>query len=166
MSESIHDNIKHALKTADSLYHRLVLLVGESGSGKTQTLQAVADDVGTSVINVNLLLSTELLELSTKRRALRLTSLLDDALADCAPPLMLDNLEMLFAIQLRQDPLRLLQEISRNQVVLASWNGKYEASKLLYATPDHPEYRCYEPVDTPIITMSGINSLDKSTNSQ
>lgn len=166
MPESIHDNIKHALKTADSLYHRLVLLVGESGSGKTQTLQAIAEEFETSIINVNLVLSAELLELNAKRRALRLTSLLDDALTDYTPPLVLDNLEMLFAIQLRQDPLRLLQETSRNQVVLASWNGKYEASKLLYATPDHPEYRCYEAVDTPIITMDGVNSLDKTINSQ
>jgi len=63
MAESTPDKIKHAINAAEGLYHRLVLLVGEVGSGKTGALRDVADDLGTSIININLALSIELLEL-------------------------------------------------------------------------------------------------------
>ena len=66
MAEPIHDKIKRSLQAAEGLYHRLVLLVGETGSGKTGVLRDVAEEFGTSVINVNLALSSELLELTAK----------------------------------------------------------------------------------------------------
>lgn len=66
MAESIPDKIKRSLQAAEGLYHRLVLLVGETGSGKTSILRSVAEDFGTSAINVNLTLSGELLELTAK----------------------------------------------------------------------------------------------------
>ena len=72
MAEPIHSKIKRSLQAAEGLYHRLVLLVGETGSGKTAVLRDVADEFGTSVININLALSSELLELTTKQRSLRL----------------------------------------------------------------------------------------------
>jgi hypothetical protein len=63
MAEPIHDKIKRSLQAAESLYYHLVLLVSENGSGKTGVLWDVAEEFGTSVINVDLALSSELLEL-------------------------------------------------------------------------------------------------------
>lgn len=77
MAEPIHDKINRSLQAAEGLYHRLVLLVGETGSGKTGVLRDVAEEFGTSVINVNLALSSELLELTAKQRSLRLPGILD-----------------------------------------------------------------------------------------
>ena len=77
MAEPIHDKIKRSLQSAEGLYHRLVLLVGETGSGKTGVLRDVAKEFGTSVINVNLALTSELLELTAKQRSLRLPGILD-----------------------------------------------------------------------------------------
>ncbi len=77
MAEPIHDKIKRSLQAAEGLYHRLVLLVGETGSGKTGVLRDVAEEFGSSVINVNLALSGELLELTAKQRSLRLPGILD-----------------------------------------------------------------------------------------
>lgn len=62
MAEPIHDKIKRSVQSAEGLYHRLVLLVGETGSGKTGVLRDVAEEFGTSVINVNLALSTATLK--------------------------------------------------------------------------------------------------------
>jgi hypothetical protein len=36
---------------------------------------------------------------------------------------LLDNIELLFDVHLKQDPLRLLQGLSRNKTVVATWNG-------------------------------------------
>lgn len=153
MAEPIHDKIKRSLQAAEGFYHRLVLLVGETGSGKTGVLQDVADEFGTSVINVNLALSSELLELTAKQRSLRLPGILDQIVDKAPSPVVLDNLEILFDQGLKQDPLRLLQGLSRNRAVVASWNGLSTGGRLFYAETGHPEYRSYDSVDVLIVNM-------------
>jgi hypothetical protein len=162
MAGPMHDKIKRSLKTADSLYHRLVLLVGATGSGKTKILQDVADDFGVEVININLALSTELLGLTAKQRALHLQEILNQIVEGDQTPIVLDNLEILFDKTLKQDPLRVLQGMSRNRPVLASWNGTFSEGKLLYAEADHPEYRSYDLVDALIVDMNGYATIDTS----
>lgn len=153
MAKPIHDQIKRSLKAAEGFYHRLVLLVGEPGSGKTGVLRDVADDFGASVININLALSSELLELTAKQRSLRLPGILDQIVDKAPSPVLLDNLEILFDKDLKQDPLRLLQGLSRNRAVVASWNGTMTSGRLSYAETGHPEYRSYDSVDALVVNM-------------
>lgn len=153
MPESIKDQLSLSLDSAEALYYRIVLLVGESGTGKTSILQDFANSIGTKVINVNLALSAALLELTARQRALRLPELLKDIVAATPPPAVLDNIEILFEKELRQDPLRLLLSISRNHKMVASWNGTMTGDKLTYAEPGHPEYKRYDTVDALIIKM-------------
>ena len=160
MAEPIHDKIKRSLQPAEGLYHRLVLLVGETGSGKTGVLWDVAEIFGTSVINLNLALSSELLELTAKQRSLRLPGILDQVAEKSHAPVVLDNLEILFDKDIKQDPLRLLQGISRNRAVVASWNGTFTGGRLLYAETGHPEYRSYGSVDALIVGMDGTTTID------
>jgi AAA+ superfamily predicted ATPase len=160
MVESVSDKIMQSLKSADELYHRLVLLVGESGSGKTGILRNVAEKFGTPVINLNLALSTELLELTTRQRSLRLPEILEQILKNSLSPVVLDNSEILFGEDLKQDPLRLLQGISRNRAVVVSWNGAVVDGRLIYAKIGHPEYRAYETVDAVVVCMDGVTTID------
>ncbi|MFI3136231.1 MAG: BREX-3 system P-loop-containing protein BrxF [Methylococcaceae bacterium] len=162
MTEPVQDKIKRSLQAAEGLYYRLVLLVGETGSGKTGILRDIADYLGTGVININLALSSELLELTAKQRALRLPGILDHVIDKTKPTVVLDNIEILFDKHLKQDPLRLLQGISRNCSVLASWNGTTAGDKLIYAETGHPEYRSYDLADTLIVCMDGISTVDSS----
>ncbi|MEO9747489.1 MULTISPECIES: BREX-3 system P-loop-containing protein BrxF [Marinobacter] len=164
MAERISSKINRSLQAAEGLYHHLVLLVGETGSGKTSVLRDVAEELGTSVINVNLALSSELLELTTKQRALRLPGILDEIADQANAPVVLDNLEILFDKELKQDPLRLLQSIARNHTVVASWNGAVTSGRLSYAEPDHPEYRSYDSVDALIVGMDGAATIDETRN--
>lgn len=95
MAEPVHEKIKRSLQAAEGLYHRLVLLVGETGSGKTDVLREVANEFASSVVNVNLTLSRELLELSARQRSLRLPGILDQIVSQSQSPVILDNLEIL-----------------------------------------------------------------------
>lgn len=158
----LQDKIKRSLQAVEGLYYRLVLLVGEVGSGKTGVLRDVADDLGTEVINVNLALSAELLELTARQRALRLPGILNQVIGTAQSAAVLDNLEILFDKDLKQDPLRLLQSISRNRSVVASWNGKVTGGKLIYAETGHPEYRSYDLIDTLIVGMDGTATVDSA----
>lgn len=100
-----------------------------------------------------------MLELTSKQRAIHLPKLLDEITETDNSTLILDNLEILFDKEMKQDPLRLLQGISRNHSIVASWNGKATGRKLTYATADHPEYLKYDQVDALIVGMDdGKNS--------
>ena len=124
MAEAIQEKLKQSLRAAEGLYHRLVLLVGESGSGKTEVLREFAEEIGTEVININLLLSAELLALSEKQRVLHLPEILEKIVDKEQVPLVLDNIEILFDQRLKQDPLKLLQLMSRNRAVVAAWTDR------------------------------------------
>jgi hypothetical protein len=137
------------------LYHRLILLVAPTGGGKTDALRGLGDQLNVSVININLELSRRMLDLTERQRPLRLPELLNELfkIVDHAV-ILLDNIEILFEISLRQDPLRLLQGLSRNKTVVAAWNGEIISGKLTYAVPDHPEFKKYDLKDLIVVSLS------------
>ena len=150
----VSQKILGSLKNAKDLYHQLILVVGPSGSGKTGILKQIAAQEKSSVINVNLEISSRLLELTRKQRKTKLQTIFNDIVDGAHSPVILDNLEILFDMELEQDPLRLLQHASRNNLILASWNGTLQDKKLIYAEITHPEYRVYESSDTIAIAIA------------
>lgn len=133
--------IKNELSAIESSYYRLILLVGPSGSGKTLLLQALQTKTGIPLINVNLELSKKLLDLTWRQRTLQTPKLLEEIVASTQnQTVALDNCEVLFDVNLKQDPLRLFQNISRNKTIISSWNGSVDKEYLFYAEPGHPEY--------------------------
>lgn len=69
---------------------------------------------------------------------------------------LLDNVEILFDVDLNVDPLRCLQSLSRNRTIVVAWNGavttgEARGASLTYATADHREYRRY-PADGLVVT--------------
>ena len=144
MAEPLVDQILRKVEQAATLYYRLLLVVAPAGAGKTIALKDVRDRTGVPLVNVNLELSRRMLELTGRQRALQLPHLLRDIGSYGDNELiLLDNIEVLFDLTLQQDPLRLLQGLSRNKTVVVAWNGSVANGSLTYATPDHPEYRRY-----------------------
>ena len=144
MAEPLADQVVRKINQAAELYHRLMLVVAPAGAGKTTALQDVQERVGAPIVNVNLDLSRRMLDLTERQRALQLPRLLREMLNDAAGEVVLfDNIEILFDVSLKQDPLRLLQGLSRNKTVVAAWNGSIDGNHMVYAVPDHPEYRRY-----------------------
>ena len=162
----LRDIVNENCKAAQGLYHSLVLLVGEPGSGKTGLLCDMGEEFGSSVVNVNLVLSEKLLELTATQRSIRVPSMLAEIAAKSQSTLLLDNLEILFEKGLQQDPLRLLQSVSRNRTVVASWNGRLNCGRLLYAETGHPEYRHYDSVDALIVGMDGASTFVSEKNNR
>ena len=154
MAEPIENKVTRSLKAAEELYHRLVLIVGKSGSGKTSVIQNLTEKYKTDPININLHLSKKLLELTGKQRQLKLAEILAQAVKGDGDKVFLDNIEILFDVELKQDPLRLLQGLSRNLTVVTSWNGTFEQGRLTYAEPGHREYRSFNLTDTLVVTMN------------
>jgi hypothetical protein len=144
----IIDAVIEKIDAAKSIYHRLVFVVAESGSGKTSVLQEVSRTLSAPLINVNLELSQRLLDLTERQRALQIPRLLAEIVEQGGNDiLLLDNMEILFDASLRQDPLRLLQGLSRNRTLVVAWNGSIESHHMEYAEPGHPEHRRYPVQD-------------------
>jgi len=147
MIEAYVTQIKGNMLGIEYLRHRLILVIGESGSGKTKVLEEASKEIGVKVNNLNLILSASLLDYSSIERALLLPRLLEKILTKEENIFILDNTEILFDKGLKQDPLRLLQGLSRNRTIIASWCGHVKKGKLVYAEPGHAEYRAYDVVD-------------------
>jgi len=144
MAELLVDQIIRKIKEAAELYFRLVLVVAPIGAGKTSMLLDVSKRIGASIINVNLELSRRMLDLPERQRALQLPLLMREIVNEAAGEvILLDNIEILFDVSLKLDPLRLLQNLSRNMTIVATWNGSIKNNYITYAMPDHPEYRRY-----------------------
>ena len=144
MAKPLSDKILECIGAAGELYYRLIMVVAPAGMGKTAALQDVHERTKAPLVNVNLDLSRRMLDLTEHQRALRLPRLLSEIVNACENDvILLDNIEMLFDVSLRQDPLRLLQGLSRNKTVVAAWSGSVVGDQMVYATADHPEYRRY-----------------------
>ena len=153
MVQPLSNQIIGKVKQVPELYHRLVLVVAPSGAGKTSALKEVQQSLGAPLINVNLEISRRMLELTTRQRALQASRLLEDILRENrSDVVLLDNIEILFEKSLKQDPLRLLQGLSRNRTIIATWNGEIKENFLTYAAPEHPEYRRYPCEDLQVVT--------------
>ena len=166
MPEPILDILKRSIDVPEGAYHRLILLVGESGSGKTKALNDLSKEIGVKVINLNLLVSKQLIEMTPRQRSLQLAKIIENTIRGEGNTIILDNIELLFDTDLKQDPLRLLQMVSRNKTIISSWCGKQDRSKLLYAETGHPEYRSYDITDLLIVNMDDSNNLNLQLNQE
>lgn len=161
MPEALADQVIQKIDQVAELYHRLILIVAPAGAGKTAALQEVRKRTGAPLINVNLELSRRLLDLTERQRALQLPRLLGEIVKEAeGDKVLLDNTEILFAVSLRHDPLRLLQMLSRNKTVIATWNGFVDKrDHISYAAPGHPEYRRYPAHDFLFVSPYNIKTM-------
>ena len=157
MAEPLADKVIKRIGQAAELYHRLVMLVAPAGAGKTAALQDVHERTAAPLVNVNLELSRRMLDLTERQRALQLPRLLAEIVgASAGDVVLLDNVEVLFDVSLKQDPLRLLQGLSRNKTVVAAWSGSIDGEHMVYATPDHPEYKRYPLRDFLVVNPEAV----------
>lgn len=167
MASALSDRVAEHVEKAKLLYYRLVILVGPPRSGKTSALRDLHTDRGWPLVNVNLALSEKLLELTAKQRALRVARIVDDIVHEqLGDTVLLDNIEMLFHPDLKQDPLRLLQSLSRNRTIVATWRGAHLGTSLTYASPDHPEFRRFEEPQALIVSSGGVPGSNGATSAQ
>jgi hypothetical protein len=155
VATSLSSQIQDLLPKTHDTYYKLILAVGPARTGKTAALTDLAAKHRWPRVNVNLRLSEKLLELTHRQRAVRVAAILDDAIRDeGSEVVLLDNIELLFATELAQDPLKLLQSLSRNRTIVAAWPGNFDGAALTYAEPGHPEARRY-PTPQAVIVKAG-----------
>lgn len=160
--DSCWHRIDEQLPAVVSRYYRLLLVVGPPRSGKTTALRHLAEERGWALVNVNLRLSERLLEFTSQQHPHEVQRLLDEVVGEQrSGTLLLDNTEMLFNLELQLDPLRLLQLLSRNRSVVASWAGSYDGERLTYAVPGHEEFKRYSTPDAVVVSTESVQLYKK-----
>lgn len=143
----IIDKLRSAIESIEAQYHRLIILVNCEDAGIQNVLSMVNSDRGIKPLNLNLELSSRLLEFSIKQRPLKVAEIMADLIEALPSPVLLDKLDILFEPSLQTDPLALLQSLSRSKTIIAFWSGSLKDKKLYYAEPGYPEYRSYHVQD-------------------
>jgi len=161
---NLRDNESNLYRVLDQVkqnYEKLVLVVGGLNTGKTSFVRKFAEHSGHHVLNFNLEISKCLLQIHKADRQLKLKEVVQGILEEQNQNIVfLDNTEILFDVQLQVNPLRLLKDLSRNQVIVATWNGRMHNGQLLYAKPGHPEHRAETNIDFPIIDLNEQRNYD------
>ncbi|HIP19036.1 MAG TPA: BREX-3 system P-loop-containing protein BrxF [Sulfurovum sp.] len=144
--------ILDAINTSADMYYRLILLVDEKADHE-QLAKEISARLDVEAVNVNLELSKRLLSQTSRQRKLYLSKSMNEVVQP-NKTILLDQVEILFDVELGQDPLRLLESLSRNQTIIAFWNGQVRDGKLIYAEQGHPEYRSYDSKDLLMIEIN------------
>jgi hypothetical protein len=161
VTTSLSSQIQAILPLTKDAYYKLILAVGPVRAGKTAAFMDLLTKHEWPRVNVNLCLSERLLELTYRQRAVRGAVILDDMLSNAkSNVVLLDNIELLFAAELAQDPLKLLQSLSRNRTIIAAWPGDFDGDTLTYAEPGHPEARRYPNPQAVIIKTGEYHHSD------
>lgn len=136
-------------------YHKLTILAGASRAGKTRLLAQVAADLQLPSINLSLLLSQRLLSQTWRQRALKVEEIATEIINEhLQSGLCLDDTELLFDSTLRLNPLTFLQDVSRNRLLVATWNGALAAGELRFGYPGHPDAFCQAVSGYPVVSVA------------
>ncbi len=142
------DDLLGIVPQAASLYHRLVLLVAPTSRDVHTLVVQAQERTDWPLLNVSLELSQRLQEVPVSRRPLRVMPFLDGMVEEMGGEvIMLDRLALLFEPSLQQNPLVLLKQLSRNRTLVAGWAGRVDGGTLIYAEPNHTEYRRFDVSD-------------------
>ena len=112
-----------------------ILLVG-SDEDRRLTMEALAESISATPINLNVTLAQALINSAETRVDL---GAVIAAMEPTSPVLLLDRIQILMLPQLRTTATDVLCRVARRRAVCASWPGRLEYGRLRYADPDHPE---------------------------
>ena len=158
MVHRLIDELQQKIDEVQGLYYRLILVISPIENAQSFAFKTLAEQANWGVFNVNLELSRRMLTLTARQRALKTHSLLNDLIVSVEnETILLTNINLLFDPALRQDPLRLLQNLSRYKTVIAIWEGTVQEQYLSYAEPEHPEYRRYSTRDLILISLASMS---------
>jgi hypothetical protein len=141
-SESMADlqeSIALEIKTARTKRNKMLFVVVSRIS--QVELQRAIHQMEIPILNVSLLLSEQLRLLPPEKRPFEVGRILRSLLAgENKDIVFLDRIEYLFDTELKQNPVRLFENLSGNKTLIVHWPGTLESGSLTYATPEHPEY--------------------------
>jgi predicted AAA+ superfamily ATPase len=157
--ERIKKLIHKKLNAIKTKRHKLVILVGPFSSGKTKLVKNLEQENPEryKYLNLNLELSNLLKDSTIDQRRFVTRKYIANLCSRVKKEMLIDNIEVLFDPDLEINPVKSLETLSINNIVIASWCGRIEDKFLIYAKPDHREYRRCPVNDNVVIDMEKVS---------
>ena len=142
------------IRATPGAYYKLTILAGGARSGKTRLIKQVANQLDLPIINLSLLLSQRLLSQTNRQRALNAEDFATEVIDEnYKSGLCLDDTELLFDSTLRLNPLGFLQDVSRNRLIVATWNGIVTGGELRFGHTGHPDFFSQPANGYPVVSI-------------
>ena len=143
------------IRATSGAYYKLTILAGGAQSGKTHWLKQVATELCLPTINLSLLLSQRLLNQNRRQRALNAEDVATEVIDEnYKSGLCLDDTELLFDSTLKLNPLVFLREITRNRLIVATWNGVVTGGELRFGQTGHPDFFSQPVNGFPVVSVA------------
>ena len=155
MNDFAFPQLVELVRRVHSHYHKLLIIAGPSESGKTCLLKQIAAQFQLPSINLSLFLSQRLLSQTRRQRSLNAEDVAIEVIDEhMKSGLCLDDTELLFDSTLRLNPLVFLQEITRNRLIVATWNGVVTGGELRFGHTGHPDYFSQTVTGYPVVSLA------------
>ena len=136
----MHNAITDFLRTS----HTCLLLVHPAVSRLEDAANELLSVYDWPRLSVGRELSPVLLSETPQRRSRTVRQWMKTHLRDISPgPVLCTEIDLLFELTLKLDPLRLICDVSRVTRLVVTWPGSYVDDVLAYAVPDHSHYRTW-----------------------
>lgn len=142
MYQELINELKQQIPLAANRRHQLLFLIGNVHS---YSFKQLAEQMNLVYLNVNQLLSQYLKDIPISKRTRETIKFFNKRFSgEPSKIYLLDHLEILFCPQLQIDPGALLENFSRNHILVIPWYGQTNDDWLIHAEPNHPEYFRYD----------------------
>jgi len=142
------------VRATHGAYFKLTILAGPSGTGKTCLVNQIANALELPIVNLSLFLSQRLLSQTRRQRALKAEEVATEIINEhLRSGLCLDDTELLFDSTLQLNPLVFLQDVSRNRLIVATWNGIVTGGQLRFGQTGHPDYFSQTVNGYPVVSV-------------
>lgn len=132
------DQLKKEIEAAKNGESKLILIIGKPGSGKSKVIHEYSDETGVPILNLDQIFGTSCDDIET---------VMNDFLKNYDKDvLLIDNKRVLYAKDSKIDMLSFLKKLTEKIIVVATWNGMIEDSKLIHIRSKLPANLEY-PVD-------------------
>jgi|SRR5690625_1323842 len=128
--------LKENIQDMNNWYHKLIYLVDRNA----QFQSTIPFLESFTKVNVNKIVSEKLLGIPRQKYPMYVNDILVEALDDQDDTYILQHIDILFDSQLKINPVKLFEQLSKHYQLIVEWPGKYENNQLSYAEYGHPEY--------------------------
>lgn len=129
-------NLKIEIQQLKDQWHKLLFL----SNNREFVNHLINTDKNIEVLNLNLLLSEALLDIPKSKYPLYVEDIIRKLFHDSTKTYVLNHIDILFDPALQTHPIRLLENISKLNMLVVIWPGTFENGLLKYAESGHPEY--------------------------
>lgn len=154
MTEIRLPQLLDTIRATTGAYYKLTIIAGVARAGKTHLIKQVAKQLDLPIINLSLFLSQRLLSQNHRQRTLNAENFAADVIDEnYKSGLCLDDTELLFDSTLKLNPLVFLREISRNRLIVATWNGVVSGGELRFGQSGHPDHFSQTVNGFPVVSV-------------